>query len=86
MISKERFKVLATNTAHSMEGGFNWNSGTAIVSEADVVRYAVALLKAVEQEAEVVGYQDCTGMLWAGVEEVLGSDTKLIALPLVEEE
>ena len=72
MISKERFKVLATNTAHSMEGGFNWNSGTAIVSEADVVRYAVALIKAVEDESEVVGYEyRCD---------------KLIALPLVEEE
>ena len=85
MINKERFKVLATNTAHSMEGGFNWNSGTAIVSEGDVVRYAVALIKAVEQEAEVVGCVDGHEQItWTTHESMSGRE--LIALPLVSEE
>jgi hypothetical protein len=73
-----------------MEGCFNWNSGTAIVSEADVVRYAVALIKAVEQEAEVVGYkvQCLDGLTILSLDKVklvAHTSTPLIALPLIGE-
>lgn len=95
MISKERFNNLAINLSHSMDG-FDWDrSDIAIITESGMLRFAHALLKAVEAESEVVlfahkhGHFQVAGSLMAHEKDKYTSGTgwnKLIALPLVSEE
>jgi len=81
-ISKERFNNLAINLSHSMDG-FDWDrSDTSIITESGMLRFANALLKAVEAESDVVGYL-CDGKL-SNTDYPFKGDKELITLPLVE--
>lgn len=78
-ISRERFQHLVVQ-ALSANGKGKWES------IADMVSDAHALIKAIEQEAEVVGYMSQNGFLEKSARWKHGYPIELIALPLVEGE
>jgi hypothetical protein len=78
-ISKQRLNEIVVEI---VESGF----GARQNDWASHQDFALEVIRRVEAECAVVGYIDCVGMLWGGVEEVLPSDTKLVSLPLVSEE